>query len=445
MIVSAHRKQPTVKTIRPPTSADRTPLGLIAAGTAVSVSAVYLSQPILNVLAASFHASVRAMGAVVTVTQIGFGCGIIFLVPLGDVMAKKRLILGKLAALVAALTATGLVSTAAQMAACSLALGLFATAAQDFVPLAAELSPPERRGRAVGTVMGGLLLGILGSRFFSGAVAQAMGWRWSFFACAFLTLGILGLVWRRVPSVKQGHRASYPALLWSTVSLVGTQPLLVLSTFAQGWIGFTFSAFWTVLSFHLGGAPFRLSPAQIGAFALAGLAGAAMAPVAGRLADRHGPILNIRVALGLVAVAFVALLLAPGSLAVLVAATVVFDLGVQLSMVSHQTIIYALDPGARSRINAVYVGGLFGFFALGSFAATWAFTANGWTGVCLLCLASCGFSALLHAALSARWRRRPEMDSKAPAGDQPAPRMAKMAGSPFAAAREESGGRGSPS
>jgi predicted MFS family arabinose efflux permease len=419
MRVLDNRMQPTLETIRPPGANDRTPLGLMAAGTAVSVSAIYLSQPILNVLAEAFHASARAMGAVVTVTQIGFGCGIVFLVPLGDVIAKKRLILAKLTGLVVALVATSRADTALQMAACSLALGLFATAAQDFVPLAAELSPPERRGHAVGTVMGGLLLGILGSRIFSGSIAQAFGWRWSYLACALLALGIIGLVWRRVPSVEQGHRASYPALMRSTASLVRTQPILVLCTLAHGWVGFTFSAFWTVLSFHLGGAPFHLSPTKIGAFALAGLAGAAMAPVAGRLSDRYGPILNIRGALALVAASFVALLLAPGSLGMLLAAAVVFDLGVQLSMVSHQTIIYALDPSARSRINAVYVGGLFGFFALGSFAASWAFTASGWSGVCLLCLASCVVSALLHCALSVRWHRRmPVLDPKVPKGNQ---------------------------
>jgi predicted MFS family arabinose efflux permease len=399
--------QPSEKAIRPSAPAERAPLVLMAAGTAVSVSAIYLSQPILNVLAVAFHESVRAMGGVVTVTQIGFGCGILFLVPLGDVIAKKRLILAKLTGLTAALIATGLVDTAIQMAACGFALGLFATAAQDFVPLAAELSPPARRGHAVGTVMGGLLLGILGSRVFSGAIAQAAGWRWSFLACALLTLGIMGLVWRRVPSVEQEHSASYLGLLRSTASLLRTQPMLVLCTLAHGWVGFTFSSFWTVLSFHLGGAPFHLSPTIIGSFALAGLAGAAMAPIAGRLSDRFGPILNIRCALALVAAAFIGLLLAPGSLTVLVLATILFDLGVQLSMVSHQTIIYSLDPGARSRINAIYVGGLFGFFAFGSFTATWVFTENGWSGVCLLCLASCVVSALLHAALSTRWRRRP--------------------------------------
>jgi predicted MFS family arabinose efflux permease len=378
------------------------PLGLMAAGTAVSVSAVYLSQPILNVLAVVFHESARAMGAVVTVTQIGFGFGIVFLVPLGDVIAKRRLILAKLIALAAALVATGLARSALQMATCSLALGLFATAAQDFVPLAAELSPPLKRGRAVGTVMGGLLLGILASRIFSGVVAQEVGWQWAFFVCAILDVIIVGLVWLRVPLVEPSHRASYPALLKSTASQLAAQPLLVLSTLAHGWIGFTFSAFWTVLSFHLGGEPFYLSSTEIGGFALAGLAGAAMAPIAGRLSDRHGPILNIRVALLLVAVSFTGMLIAPRSLVVTAVAAIVFDLGVQLSMVSHQTIIYSLDPGARSRINAVYVGGLFGFFALGSFASTWVFTSHGWGGVCLLCLASCVLSALFHSVLCAR-------------------------------------------
>jgi predicted MFS family arabinose efflux permease len=160
-----------------------------------------------------------------------------------------------------------------------------------------------------------------------------------------------------------------------------------------------------MLSFHLGEAPFRLSPSQVGAFALAGFAGAAVAPVAGHLADRHGPLLNLRVAIGLVALSFVSMLFFAGSIAALAAATVAFDLGVQLSMVSHQTIIYSLEPSARSRINAVFVGGLFGFFALGSFAASWAFAASGWTGVVLLCLGSCAAAAAVHALLSLRWHQ----------------------------------------
>jgi predicted MFS family arabinose efflux permease len=385
---------------------ENAPLHLMAFGTAVCVSTVYIIQPILNLLAHAFHASVRQAGMVMTVTQIGFGIGIVFLVPLGDVIPKKRLILAKLCLLSATLVATGLVSSVTAMAACSLAIGLFATAAQDFVPLAAELSPPERRGRAIGIVMSGLMLGILGSRILSGTLAQWAGWRAPFFACAVLALLVVLLAWRKLPSIPPNHAATYPALLHSIWALIAGQPLLVLSTVAHGFVGFTFSAFWTVLSFHLGESPFHLPPSQIGAFALAGFAGALIAPIAGRIADRHGPLFILRTALGLIGLSFASMLVFPGSLAALAAATVAFDMGAQLSMVSHQTIIYSLEPSARSRINAVYVGGLFVFFAAGSFGASWAFANGGWAGVVFLCLGSCAASAIVHLFLSRRWHRQ---------------------------------------
>ena len=175
------------------------PLRLMALGTAVCVSTIYITQPILNLLAGVLHASVRGIGAVTTVTQIGFGIGILFLVPLGDIVSKKRLILAKLCLVSVALAATGLSTNVAEMTAGSLAIGLFATAAQDFVPLAAELSPPERRGRAIGIVMGGLLLGILGSRMLSGALAELAGWRTPFFASAASALLVALLTWKKVP------------------------------------------------------------------------------------------------------------------------------------------------------------------------------------------------------------------------------------------------------
>lgn len=386
---------------------------LLAVGTAVSVSTIYLSQPILNLLAEVLRGSVRQAGLVTTMTQLGFGCGIVFLVPLGDVMPKKRLIVAKLLLVSAALLATSLAGNIGQLLAGSLAIGLFATAAQDIVPLAAELSAPGRRGQAVGSVMGGLLLGILGSRIFSGVLADWAGWRMPFVADAALCLVVAALVWRRIPSVSQPHASTYPRLLRSMAGLVATEPLLTLSTVAHGLLGLTFSAFWTMLSFHLGGGPFHLNSSQIGSFALAGFAGAAMAPLAGRLADRHGPLYNIRVALALAAVAFASMLVFPASLTALAIAAVLFDLGVQMSMVSHQTVIYSLDPRARGRINAVYVGGLFVFFAIGSVGASWAFSSHGWSGVVWTCLGSCGAAAAAHAGLTRYWLRHagggPEM------------------------------------
>jgi predicted MFS family arabinose efflux permease len=391
-----------------PLSGKKPPLGLLAFGTAVSVATIYLSQPLLNLLTGVLHASIQQMGVVTTVTQIGYATGILFLVPLGDIIAKKRLILAKLLLVAAALVATGFSTSVTEMIVGSLAVGLFATAAQDFIPLAAELTPAEERGRAIGIVMSGLLLGILGSRIFSGVLAQWAGWRAPFFVIAAFALLVAVLVWRRIPSVAQAHASSYAGLLRSMAALLAHQPLLGLSTIGQGFVGLTFSAFWTVLSFHLSEPKFHLTPAQIGAFALAGFAGAAIAPVAGRLADRRGPLLNIRLGIALVALSFGSMLIFPDSLIALIVAAVGFDLGVQMSMVSHQTVIYALEPSARSRINAIYVGGLFGFFALGSWGASWAFAHHGWTGVVLLCLGSCVLATALHCALTRQWQARAE-------------------------------------
>jgi predicted MFS family arabinose efflux permease len=229
---------------QPAADAPSPPLRLMAFGTAVCVSTIYITQPILNLLAGFLHASIREIGMVTTVTQIGFGTGILFLVPLGDVISKKRLIIAKLCLVSAALVATGLVSSVTAMAAGSLAIGLFATAAQDFVPLAAELSPPERRGRAIGIVMGGLLLGILGSRMLSGALAELAGWRAPFFVSAAFALFVAFLTWRNVPRVLPTHAATYPALMRSIAALIAGRPLLLLSTVGQGLMGLTFGASW---------------------------------------------------------------------------------------------------------------------------------------------------------------------------------------------------------
>jgi predicted MFS family arabinose efflux permease len=385
---------------------DKAGVLLLAAGTAASVSSIYLTQPILNLLASELHGSVGQMGLVTTLTQVGFGLGIVFLVPLGDIVPKKGLILVKMLLAVLALVFTGLASGTGSLVAGGVLIGLFASVAQDFVPLAAELSAPDRRGQTIGSVMGGLLLGILGSRIMSGLLAQWIGWRAPFFVNAGLIL-IAGLLfWLHVPAPALRHRSSYPALMKSLGRLVLQHPLLVLSAVSHGLLGLTFSAFWTMLSFHLGGEAFHLSPSRIGAFALAGFAGAAIAPVAGRFADKHGPLANIRLALVLTGLSFLAMLLFPKSLSVLALGAVAFDLGIQMSMVSHQTIIYALEPEARSRINAVYVGTLFGFFALGSSLAGLNFAVWGWTGVLILCLGSCLLSALMHFLLSRQWGRQ---------------------------------------
>lgn len=386
-----------------PSALPRPLVATLAVGTAASVATIYLAQPLLPLLARDLHASPQAMGLLVTVTQLGYGLGIIALVPLGDIVDKRRLILTKLAVLALALGGGAAAPHAGALLAAHFAIGLVSTAAQDFVPLAADLAPEARRGRVIGTVMAGLLLGILVSRTFSGAVAGALGWRAVFLVAAGLIAALAVLVAALVPARPPAHHAGYLALIGSTLALPRAYPLLGLATVTQGLLGLVFSAFWTVLAFHLAGAPFQLGPAQIGTFGLAGAAGALAAPLAGRLADRRGPFFTIPIGIGLTAAAFVALLLWPTSLVAIAAGAAVFDLGVQLSIVSHQSVIYALAPAARSRMNGVFVGGMFGFFALGSFLGNALFLRFGWNGLVGLCLASCAAAFAVHGA--ARRRR----------------------------------------
>ncbi|PTY08677.1 MFS transporter [Opitutaceae bacterium EW11] len=394
---------------RPTTDRSRQLLLTLAFGTAASVATLYLCQPLLPLLSQELHATPKTVGLLVTVTQLGYALGIFFLVPLGDVLNKRKLIAAKLAALFLSLAAAGLAPSITALLAAHAAIGIFSTAAQDFVPLAADLAAPEKRGRVIGTVMSGLLLGILVSRTFSGLIADHFGWRAVFFTAGALIAGVAGLVAVLVPSREGKAQTSYLALMRSTLRLPVTYPLLGLASLTQGMLGLVFSAFWTVLSFHLAGDAFRLSTSQIGYFGLAGAAGAFAAPLAGKLADRRGPFFNIPIAIAITFSAFVWMTLLPTALLSIIAGAVFFDMGVQMSAVSHQSIIYSLDPGARSRINAIFVSVLFVFFAIGSATGNALFVRFGWPGLTSLCLVSCAIAYGVHrlAAFRARTTAQP--------------------------------------
>ena len=373
----------------------------LAFGTAASVATLYFNQPLLPVLARDFQASEHQVGLLVTVTQLGYAAGILALVPLGDSLNKKALILAKLGVLLLALVGAAAARSLAMLFAAHLAIGLFSTAAQDFVPLAADLAAPQKRGHVIGIVMSGLLLGILASRTFSGVVADHAGWRAVFVVAAVIIAAIAAFVVAVVPSRAPAAPSDYGALMRSMFALLRRHRVLRLSIATQGLMGAVFSAFWTVIAFHLGAPPFAWSTSAIGTFGLVGAAGALAAPLAGRLADRRGPSLNIAVAIAITFAAFVVMMLAPSSLAALIAGATIFDLGVQMSMVSHQSIIYALDPSARSRINALFVGGLFLCFAAGSFAGNALHAAFGWRGLTGFCLACCAGASALHRVRAA--------------------------------------------
>lgn len=381
----------TVKPAQPHLSSSLT--FLLAGGTGLTVAALYYSQPTLGVLAGDLHASPRQIGWIPTLTQFGYAIGLLLLAPLGDRFDRRNIILLKAVILSAALLLTGLAPGLGVLLAASLLVGLFATVAQDIVPAAATLAPPHERGKAVGTVMTGLLMGILLSRVVSGFVAENFGWRTVFIAAA-VSVALLAVVLAKgLPRFAPTSNQPYPALLKSLAHLWAQYPKLRQAALAQALLALGFSAFWSTLAVMLHEAPFHLGSAAAGSFGLAGAMGALAAPFAGRLADRHGPARVIRITVGVTVVSFASMLLmpllpAPAQLALLALATVGFDLGVQASLISHQTIVYGIAPEARSRLNAILMTCMFVGMSLGGLLGAQALAAWGWTGVVLLATVS---------------------------------------------------------
>ncbi|RQP22664.1 MFS transporter [Piscinibacter terrae] len=377
---------------------------LMAASTGLAVASIYYSQPILAPLASDLHAGHGRIGAVPMLTQLGYATGILLLTPLGDRFDRRQVILAKFVLLVLTLLLCSVVSAYEPFLIASALLGLAATLAQDVVPMAAALSPAAHRGRIVGQVMTGLLLGILLSRVLSGFVAQAFGWRWVYGSAA-AALMLAGLAcWRWLPSLPPAAPTTYGALLRSLGSLWRRQPALRRAAIAQGLLAMAFSAFWSTLAVMLH-QRFGLGSAASGSFGLAGAAGALAAPLAGRLADRRGPGVVTTLGAGLTALAFVAMSATTGleqgaALVMLAALAIVFDFGVQAVLVAHQTIVYALEPAARSRLNALLFTGIFIGMASGAAAGSLLLAHAGWIGVTTF--AALASTAALVLRLTAR-------------------------------------------
>ncbi|MGE8686153.1 MAG: MFS transporter [Achromobacter sp.] len=375
---------------------------LLAVGAGLAVASLYYSQPMLGVLGAELNAAPGALGWIPTLTQLGYAFGILLLAPLGDRYDRKRIILAKSIALVAGLLLAGFASNMAVMLAASFIVGVAATMAQDIVPAAATLAPAERRGAVVGTVMTGLLLGILLSRVIGGFVAENIGWRYMFWLAALAILALTLALGRHLPRFAPSSRLPYRALLGSLGTLWRQHPELRRSAIAQGLLYMGFSAFWSTLAVMLHAAPFHLGADAAGAFGLAGAAGALAAPLVGRKADRHGPALLGRLGAALTAVSFAAMALLPvlppsAALWLIAASAVGFDLGIQMSLIAHQSIVYGIDPAARSRLNAVLMTGVFVGMAAGGALGSMALAHWGWSGVTALATATAAGALALRA------------------------------------------------
>ncbi|WP_343622109.1 MFS transporter [Roseateles puraquae] len=387
----------------PPRQAELSPALtlLLATATGLAVASIYYVQPLLGLLSAQFGVGSASIGLLPTLTQLGYAAAILLLSPLGDRFDRRRIILLKAAALVAALAFAALAPGFGALCVASVAIGLMATLAQDLVPAAATLAPEAERGKRVGQVMTGLLLGILLSRVAAGSLAALAGWRAVYGSAAVAVAALMPLLWWRLPRFVPATQAGYGELLASMGRLWLQHAPLRRAAMAQGLLSVAFSAFWSTLALVLAGPDFGQGSAVAGAFGLAGAAGALAAPLAGGMADRRGPQAVIRVAALLVFLSFAVQALAPASLLLLVAVAVVFDLGVQAALVSHQSVVYSLDPASRSRLNAVLVSGMFVGMAGGAALGSSLLAAFGWRAVPVL-----GAVAALGAVVVSRHGRR---------------------------------------
>jgi predicted MFS family arabinose efflux permease len=377
-------------------------LTLIAGG---AVANIYYNQPLLGLLVAEFGD--RAALWIPTACLVGYGLGILGLVPLGDSLPRRSLIMGQLLGLSLALLLAGASPNLGLLALASLVIGILASAAQQAVPFAAELAPDASRGRIVGQVMTGLLTGILLARTVSGFVGAQFGWRAVFFAAAGVALVMAGIAAATLPRTPQTRPLRYRALMLSILYLVRTQPVLRTASLSQALLFASFNAFWATLALLVEAPPFDLTAAGAGLFGVIGVAGAFVAPLSGRFTDRRGARPVVLGGSVMVFAAFAVLWFAGwGSLAAVVIGVLLIDIGLNGALIANQTRAYALVPGARGRINTVLFTVMFVFGALGAYAGSQAYLLVGWPGVCTVGLVLAGLASLValrdrHPARSA--------------------------------------------
>lgn len=356
---------------------------LMSVATGLAVASNYYAQPLLDTIAHHFSLSASSAGFIVTAAQLGYAAGLLFLVPLGDMFERRMLIVS-----MTLLAAGGMLITASSQSLSMMILGtaltgLFSVVAQILVPLAATLATPDTRGKVVGTIMSGLLLGILLARTVAGLLANLGGWRTVFWVASALMALMAVALWRGLPKLKSDTHLNYPQLLGSVFSLfihdklLRTRALLGCLTFAN------FSILWTSMAFLLAAPPFSYSEGMIGLFGLAGAAGALGARPAGGFADKGKSHLTTTVGLLLLLLSWLAIWLGHTSVLALIIGILILDLTVQGVHITNQTVIYRLHPDARNRLTAGYMTSYFIGGAAGSLISASAWQHAGWAGVCL--------------------------------------------------------------
>jgi predicted MFS family arabinose efflux permease len=388
-------------------------LAFLGLACAVGVASIYYNQPLLLVMGKDLGAGARAMGFVAVATQVGYALGILCFVPLGDVAERRSLMMRMYAGVSLALLLCAFAQGLAWMIASSALIGLLASVTHVALPMAPDLVPEERRGRAIGTVMTGLLLGILLARSFAGWVAKLShftgrlapisGWRTVYVVAAAMNLAFVPVIFRLMPRMEPRQSLSYGQTMRSLWTLFCKEPLLREACVLGALCFASFSCFWTTLAFMLH-THYGMGPGVAGTFGVIGAAGALTASLAGRMADRRGTRFVVGIAGGVLTLSYVVLwigdrlqLSVAWHMAALVVGVVVLDVGAQMMQVGNQTRIFGLGAEARSRLNTIYMTVYFAGGAVGSALAGVAWSRWGWDGVCVLALGLIGLAGLRHA------------------------------------------------
>ncbi|MCU1294530.1 MAG: arabinose efflux permease family protein [Bryobacterales bacterium] len=367
----------------------------MAVASGVAVANIYYNQPLLADMARSMRVNSHQAGYVATATQLGYALGMPLFIPLGDFIQRRKLV----SRLFLGVAASLLLAAAAQdlwwLAGASFLVGLTAVSAQILIPFAADLSSAGEQGRTIGTMLSGVLLGILLARTVSGTVAQHLGWRTMYCLAAGLVVIFAAILAVRLPHADRSSHATYRETMLAIWNVVLQSAKLKQVCFVAAMFFAAFSAFWTTLIFLLELPPYHYGSQTAGLFGLIGAVGAGVAPLAGRVSDERSPRFVVQIAVGVVLFAFVLFWFATRSLPALIAGVIVLDAGIQAAQVANQSRVLSLAPHARNRVNTVYMIGYFSGGAIGSLAGSWAWAGWKWPGVCAV-----GVACMILAAIA---------------------------------------------